>query len=29
MKRKELFWSGMGGGAMMYLFYKVFKFFGF
>lgn len=29
MKRKELLWSGVGGGCMMYGFYKVFKWFGF
>lgn len=29
MKRKELVFSGIGGGCMMYAFYKVFKLFGF
>ena len=29
MKGKELLWSGVGGGVMCYVFYKVFKMLGY
>ena len=28
MKKKELFWSGMAGGAMCYVFFKAFRLMG-